>query len=46
MKAQYESKVIYVDLADCVHHHINNAKIELVVMGTHGVSGIKELLSC
>ncbi len=45
LKADITTSVFYGRLQESVHQYINKNTIELVIMGTHGVTGIKELLS-
>ncbi|MFY0687000.1 MAG: universal stress protein [Cyclobacteriaceae bacterium] len=45
LKSRYTEKIVFGRLHDTVHSYISEEKIDLVVMGTHGVSGMRELLS-
>lgn len=45
LKAEYEASVIYGRIQQSISDTIASTNSELVVMGTHAVSGMKELLS-
>jgi nucleotide-binding universal stress UspA family protein len=45
LPAETKSTVLFGDLLNTIKKYINNNNIDLVIMGTHGVTGIKEKLS-
>ena len=45
LKSSTKTTVVYGRLLQTIHDYIEQNDIELVVMGTHGVSGMRELLS-
>jgi nucleotide-binding universal stress UspA family protein len=45
LQATHIDKVQYGRILDSTHDYIQSNKIDLVIMGTHGVTGIQELLS-
>lgn len=45
LKSNFITSVYYGRLQESIKKYINENNIELVIMGTHGVSGMRELLS-